>query len=334
MATLSSVGRNESKRGMDIAVALGAGGSKGNAHIGVLRVLEQEGFRIRAIAGTSFGGLVACFYAAGFTPDQMDAMFSRVDQAKMYARGKYETSSLYGLSKVNSWLSESLGEILFEELLIPCAVTAVDLRTSNEVLIKHGSVRQAILSTIALPGVFPSFLKEELELIDGGLLNPVPVAVARSLAPALPVVAISLTSPLGEAPQLHPLPMFDGLPEPFVARLNRTRIAKALDIFMRSVEIGGRQIAELRLELEKPEVIIRPAVSAIGLLDHVNVHEVVKLGEEAARAKLPELISATTWTTGASRRWFQLPAWISRGNGRLADGPMNEARPSRIRKAD
>ncbi len=324
MATLSSLARNSSKRGMDITVALGAGGSKGNAHIGVLRFLEQEGFRIRAIAGTSFGGLVACFYAAGFTADQMEEMFSRIDQAKMYARGKYDTSSLYGLTKVDGWLNESLGELTFEELLVPCAVTAVDLRTSNEVLIKHGPVRHAILSTIALPGVFPSFLKEELELIDGGLLNPVPVAVARSLAPSLPVVAVPLTSPLGEAPQLHPLPMFGGLPQPFVERLSRTRIAKALDVFMRSVEIGGRQIAELRLELEKPEVIIRPAVSAIGLLDHVNVHEVVKLGEEAARAKLPELFRATTWSAGLSRRWFQRPTWMFGASGRLADGPRSK----------
>jgi NTE family protein len=322
MATLSSLGqKNGSKRDMDIAVALGAGGSKGNAHIGVLRLLEQEGFRIRAIAGTSFGGLVACFYAAGFTPDQMEEMFSRVDQAKLYARGKYENSSFYGLTKVDGWLNESLGELSFEELLIPCAVTAVDLRTSNEVLIKDGTIRHAILSTIALPGVFPSFLKEELELIDGGLLNPVPVAVARSLAPSLPVVAVSLTSPLGEAPHSHPLPVFEGLPGPFVERLSRTRVAKALDVFMRSVEIGGRQITELRLELEKPEVIIRPSVSGIGLLEHVNVHEVVKLGEEAARAKLPELVRAATWSASASRRWFQFPTWMSRSSGRLADGP-------------
>ncbi len=323
MATLSRPwqGNLNLKRGMDIAVALGAGGSKGNAHIGVLRFLEREGFHIRAIAGTSFGGLVACFYAAGFTPDDIEEMFARVDQRKMYARGKYENSSLYGLMNVDGWLNQSLGELSFEELLIPCAVTAVDVRTSNEVVIQHGPVRHAILSTIALPGIFPSFMREELELIDGGLLNPVPVAVARTLAPSLPVVAVPLTSPLGYAPQSHPLPMFDGLPGPFVERLSRTRVAKALDIFMRSVEIGGRQIAELRLELEKPDVIIRPAVGAIGLLDHVNVHEVVKLGEEAAQAKLPDLLRATTWSAGLSRRWHQLPAWMSRTNGRLADGP-------------
>src|SRR5512140_3673713 len=198
MATLTGSERNRSRRGLDISVALGGGGSKGNSHIGVLRVLEKQGFNIRAIAGTSFGGLAACFYAAGFSPDDMEEIFSKVDQTKMYERVKDETSSLLGLSRVAGWLQDILGELSFEELLIPCAVTAVDLRTSNEIILRQGPLRPAILSTIAMPGIFPSFMSEELELIDGGLLTPVPVAVARALAPSLPVVAVALNSPLGK----------------------------------------------------------------------------------------------------------------------------------------
>ncbi len=322
MATLSSDALKSSPRKeTDIAVALGGGGSKGNSHIGVLRFLESQGFRIRAIAGSSFGGLVACFYAAGFTPDQIEEIFAQVDQAKMYTRVRDETSSLMGLTHVDGWLQESLGQLNIEELFIPCAVTAVDLRTSNEMIIKRGPVRNAVLATIALPGIFPSFMSEELELIDGGLLNPVPVAVARSLAPSLPVVAVALNSPLGEAPQVRSLSFLDSLPGLLAAQLENTRIAKALDVFLRSVEIGGRQIAELRLQLERPEVVIRPAVSEIGVLQRVDVHEVVKLGEEAARASLPELLRATTWGAGIGRRVFQRPVWTSKDSGRFADGP-------------
>jgi NTE family protein len=323
MATLSSRVQNGSKKEMDVAVALGGGGSKGNAHIGVLRVLEQEGYRIRAIAGSSFGGLVACFYAAGFSPDEIEEVFASVDQSRLYARVRHETSSLLGLTNVAGWLNDSLGGLTFEELPIPCAVTAVDLRTSNEMIIKHGPIRQAILSTIALPGIFPSFMSEELELIDGGLLNPVPVAVARSLAPALPVVAVALNPPLGEAPASRSRSLFllNGIPGRLAARLTGFRLARAFDVFLRSIEIGGRQIAELRLQLEKPEVIIRPAVSSIGVLDRVNVREVVKLGEQAAREKRSELLRATTWSAGLSRRVFQRPTWSSRTSGRLADGP-------------
>ncbi len=325
MATLSvdrsATRGNGARKDLDISVALGAGGAKGNSHIGVLRFLEKQGFRIRAIAGTSFGGLVACFYAAGFSPDDIEDIFSRVDQSKMYLRAKGERSSLLGLNRVDGWLQETFNDFSFDDMVIPCAVTAVDLRTSNEVIIRKGSVREAVLATIALPGIFPSFLSEELELIDGGLLNPVPVSVARSLAPGLPVVAVALNAPLGEPPRLRTLPWLDGLPARLAERLIKMRFAKALDIFMRSIEIGGRQIAELRLELEKPEVVIRPDVAGIGVLERVNVHEVVKLGEEAAQAKLPDLLRATTWSAGLGRLVFQRPTWSSRTRGGMADRP-------------
>ncbi len=325
MATLTGSDRNQSRKGQDISVALGGGGSKGNAHIGVLRILEKEGFNIRAIAGTSFGGLVACFYAAGFSPDEIEEIFSKVDQTRMYERIKDESSSLLGLSRVADWLQKSLGQMSFEELLIPCAVTAVDLRSSNEVILRRGPLRPAILSTIALPGIFPSFLSEELELIDGGLLNPVPVSVARSLAPSLPVVAVALNPPLGQPPRAgsrpRSMPWLTGLPGLLSVRLGNWRVAKALDIFMRSIEIGGRQIAELRLQIEKPEVVIRPQVTDIGVLERVDVHEVVKLGEEAALAQLPELMRSMTWSAGLGRRVFQRPVWSSKPGSRPADGP-------------
>src|SRR6202142_350964 len=115
---------------MNITLALGGGGSKGNSHIGVLRFLEQEGFKIRAITGSSFGGMVACFYAAGFHPDQMEEIFSTIDQSRLYSRDRNENSSLLGLSRVAKWLDNNLGKRTFDDLSIPCAVTAVDLRTS------------------------------------------------------------------------------------------------------------------------------------------------------------------------------------------------------------
>ncbi len=321
MATPSGTGRNSSRRDLDISVALGGGGARGLAHIGVLRFLEQQGFGIHAIAGTSIGGLVACFYAAGFSPDEIEGMFVRADPSKLYERVKNETSSIYGLTHVDGWLHESLGQMAFEDLPLPCAVTAVDLRTSNEVIIKQGPLRPAILSTIAIPGIFPSFLSEELELIDGALLNPVPVGVARALAPRLPVVAVVLNPPLGEPSPKRPLPWLSGLPKALRARLGNLRVARALDTFMRSVDIGGRQITELRLQLEKPEVVIRPKVGEIGVLERVDVHDVVKLGEEAASERLPDLLRATTWRAGLSRRVFQRPVWTSKTGSRPANGP-------------
>ncbi len=289
---------------MDLVLALGGGGAKGNSHIGVLRLLQKEGFRVRAIAGTSFGGMVACFYAAGFCPDDIETIFAAVDQARLYDRDKSEVASFLGLSRVEKWLEQHLGERTFDDLKIPCAVTAVNLQTSSEVVIEKGRLRDAILSTIAMPGIFPSFLRDDLELVDGGLLNPVPVALARSLAPSLPVVAVSLGTPLGQPPRSIPLPLLDSLPAALTARISNLRVTRALDIFMRSIDIGGRQIAELRFQIEKPEVIIHPNVDDVGMLERVDVAAVAKLGEEAARAKLPELRRVTSWNARLRRRIF------------------------------
>jgi len=282
---------------MDISLALGGGGAKGNCHIGVLRLLEQEGFHVRAIAGTSFGGMVACFYAAGFSAAQIEELFSSVDQTRLYDRSRDESPSLLGLSRVYKWLDHTLGERTFDDLLIPCAVAAVDLRTSQEVVLQKGRLRDAILSTIAVPGIFPSFIVDEFELVDGALLNPVPVALARSLAPSLPVVAVTLATPLGKPPRSVPIPLIEGLPSPLISSITNLRITRAYDVFMRSIDIVSRQIAELRFQIEKPDVVIRPEVDEIGLLDRVDVREVAKRGEIAARAKLPELKRASAWTT-------------------------------------
>jgi NTE family protein len=287
---------------MEIALALGGGGAKGNAHLGVLRVLAQEGVRVGAIAGTSFGGMVACFFAAGFTAAEIADIFAAVDQSRLYDRASTESPSFLGLSRVRHWLDRTIGARTFADTQIPCAVTAVDLRTSTEVVIRQGLLRDAVLSTIALPGIFPSFTRDDRELVDGGLLDPVPVAVARSLVPGLPVVAVTLTTPLGSAARSIPIPLLDGLPAALASQIARLRVIQAMDIFMRSIDIGGRQIAELRFQLEKPEVIVRPMVNEIGVLERVDVHEVAEIGEEAMRAQLPALRSATAWTARL-RRW-------------------------------
>ncbi len=290
---------------MDISLALGGGGSKGNSHIGVLHVLEKEGFHIRAIAGTSFGGMVAVFYAAGFSPDEIEDIFAAVDQSRLYDRVRDESPSFLGLGRVHKWLVHTLGERTFKDLKIPCAVTAVDLLTSCEIVLDTGLLRDAILATIALPGIFPAFRRDDWELADGGVLNPVPVALARSLAPSSPVVAVSLSTPLGAPPHSLSMPLPSVLPAPLIFRLSSLRITKAFDLFLRSIDIGNRQIAELRLQIEKPDVIIRPDMTGIGMLDRVDVHAMVELGETAAEAALPELRRITSWPSRLRRAVFR-----------------------------
>lgn len=289
---------------MDMTLALGGGGAKGNSHIGVLRRLEKEGFKIRAVAGTSFGGIVAAIYAAGYAPDEIEDIFANVDQAHLYGRLPEERPSLLGLAGVHRWLDEVLQERTFADLKIPCAVVAVDLNCGCEVILDDGPVKNAVLATIAVPGIFPAHLWHEWELVDGGVLNPVPVSVARSLAPSLPVVAVTLHVPMGVPARSFGMPVSSGLPKPILDRLAHFRYAQALDVFLRSVDVGNRAVAAYRLEVDKPDVIIRPTVADIELLKHVDVREVARRGDEAVEAVLPELRQMVSWTSRLRRGLF------------------------------
>ena len=278
---------------MDISLALGAGGAKGISHIGVLRQLEKHGFRVRAIAGTSFGGVVGALYAAGYPMDELEEIFASVDQRHLYGLRPQDNASLYGLAGIEQWLIETLGDRTFSDLKIPFAAVAVDLNSSREVILCEGCVRDAILSTIALPSIFTPFRADGMELVDGGIFDPVPVSIARSLAPHLPVVAVVLANPVGEPTRL---PYFKlPLPEPIVQQLTRLRISQALSVGMRSLDVSDRLLTDLRLKIEKPDVIIRPDVADVGLLDVVDIREVAKRGEVACEAVLPELKRVTAW---------------------------------------
>lgn len=289
---------------MEITLALGGGGAKGNSHIGVLRRLEKEGFKIRTIAGTSFGGMVAIYYAAGFTPDMIQEIFSKVDQGTLYARDSSDGPSLLGLSQVRKWLADTLGEKTFADLNIPCGVTAVDSKTGKEVIITEGRLADGILSTIALPGIFPVHHLNGWELMDGGVLNPVPVTVARSLSPDLPVVAVVLNDPLDKPVPTYTIPVPAMVPKPIAERITQLHFAQAFDIFMRAVDLNSRAVAHYRLQVDAPDVIIRPDVHSIDLLQKVDVEQVAKLGEIAVEAVLPDLKRAVSWTSTLRRKLF------------------------------
>ena len=280
---------------MDVSLALGAGGAKGNSHIGVLRQLEKHGFRVRAIAGTSFGGVVGAVYAAGYSIDELEELFARADQHHLYGRRPQDNASLYGLAGVEQWLIDALGDRTFADLKIPFAVAAIDLNSAREVILSEGLVRDAILATIAIPTIFSPFRVDGMELVDGGTFDPVPVSVARALAPHLPVVAVVLGNPIGEPAQM---PFKLPIPNP----LTRLRVTQALSVFIRTLDVSDRMLTDLRLKIEKPDVIIRPAVADIGLLDIVDIHEVAKRGEVAFEAVLPELKRATAWSNRLRRR--------------------------------
>jgi len=293
----------------EISVALGGGGVKGFAHLGVLERLEQEGFQIKAIAGTSAGGIVGAVHAAGYRVADISSALDRFNQRSFFARLPNDGPSLLGLAGMIDFLSKYFGEKTFKDLDIPFAVTAVDVESKQEFIIRDGLVRDAVLATIAIPGVFPPKRMEKANLVDGGILDPVPVAVARWLAPKLPVIAVCLTptpEKWAEMPLIKP-PVSIPIPGPILEQIARLRISQALKLFIESMDITMHMVAEARMQLEKPEVIIRPNVHHIGILDNVEPQKMIELGRLAAEESIADIREALGWHKQIVRR-FREPA--------------------------
>lgn len=291
----------------DISLALGGGGIKGIAHIGVINRLIQAGHSIQAIAGTSVGGLVGAVYAAGFDANEIASILYTMNRGSLFARVSGDGPSLMGLSGLTQVLTNVLGDRSFADLEIPFACTAVDLITGQEVILSQGRVIDAVFATIAVPGIFPPKTIGDAELIDGGVADPVPVALARWLKPRLPVVAVSL-SPVPEGWRHLPttakalLPSSTPIPTPIIEQFSRLRLAKAFDIFARSMDITSLMLGELRLQMDQPDAIIRPDVYQYSLLDTVQPEVLVKIGEQAAEEKLDAIKEALSWRKNISRR--------------------------------
>jgi NTE family protein len=296
---------------MKITLALSGGGVKGYAHIGALRVLEREGFTICGLAGSSAGGLIASLYAAGYSADEMESRLKGIDQGNLFAHMHGDAPSLLGFAGVTAILADLLGMRTFGDIRLPLAVTATDLNTGLPVVIKEGRLIDAVLATSAVPGVFPARSLDGHLLVDGGIMNPVPVAVARALNPRVPVIAVVLSPELGwgqdwlgDGPVSSPLINTN---VPLVYRIaGKLRLGQAFKIFITSMDLTGQMLLDKQLKLEKPEVIIRPKLGKIGIIDRVNIPDVIKSGELATQLALPAIQKALSWSNRFTRRIVSL----------------------------
>jgi NTE family protein len=288
---------------MEIALALGGGGVRGVAHIGVLRKLEAHGFKIRAIAGTSAGGLVGAVYAAGFSTEKIQAAVNELDKNRSFDRKPDDRASLLGLSSITNKLTELLSDRTFDELIIPYAATAVSLHSGKLIILHKGKVIDAVLATIAIPGVFPSQEIGGRVLIDGGVIDPVPVQVARWMRPDLPVVAVNLTKRpenYNEEQVSFPIPIPG--PNSIVEHLTQLRPVQAFKIFSRAMEVSSKHLTELSMQVYQPEVIISPRVGHIGILQNIDIEEIIQAGTDATEEILSQIKSEANWMKRIQRQ--------------------------------
>ena len=274
------------------------------AHIGVLAELERAGFRIGALAGTSIGGVIAAFYAAGRSPAEIAAWAEEAWGGGLF-RLHPSSGGLLGIDRIRDLLQNSLEDRTFDNLRCPLALTAVDLEAGCEIVLTQGRLVDAVLATIALPGIFPPRVRGDTRLVDGGVIDPVPVRPVRSLHRG-PVVAVVLSAKPGAPPGPSALEIV-----PAFGVISHLRVGQALQVFSRSFEIASRLFADLRLQMDHPEVVVRPQVDAIGILDTPKPGPVIEEGRAAMARELADL-----------ERWFGLGGTIRRLRRGFGGGPV------------
>jgi NTE family protein len=278
-----------------IGLALGGGGARGLAHIGVVKVLEREGIPVDLLAGTSMGGFIAACFAAGLTPADLEEEALHMAHLRnllpLVDRSKPGLGLLKGI-RVREYFFQHLGDRTFADLKVPLALVAVDLLTGEEVDLNCGLVTDAVRATVSLPGVLAPVRLGDRLLVDGGLLNNVPADVVRRMGADV-VIAVDVSARLNG---------FSGLLEAEGQSAHRSAVPLIIETLQRSEVIMAAWILKRRLTEARPEVLIQPAVenSPASIADFHRAAEIISAGEVATAAAVPDIRQAIMEREAAS----------------------------------
>ncbi|MFN4274219.1 MAG: patatin-like phospholipase family protein [Aliihoeflea sp.] len=280
-----------------IALALGGGAARGWSHIGVLRALDEAGIRIDMIAGTSIGALVGGCYLAGKL-DELEEFARSLTKRKVFGLLDFNWggNGLFGGMKLTNRMQEHIDGVTFADLPKPLVCVAAEIRTGHEIWLSQGNLITAMRASYALPGVFEPVACNGRVLVDGALVNPVPVSACRAHEQRL-VVAVNLHYDLfgraavikhsadvpegGSADDAHMV--VDRGPREREARIGIT------GVMVEAFNIIQDRISRARLAGDPPDLALQPKLGHIGLTDFHRAEEAISLGYEATKARLPEL---------------------------------------------
>ncbi len=277
-----------------LGLALGGGGARGGVHIGLLKVLDREGIAVGPIAGTSAGGLVGGLYAAGLPAAEIERLLVSMALGALI-EADHSGWSLVGTGRFIEALRRRIGDLHIEALPHPFAAVAVDLRSCREMLLAEGPLLQAIQATIAVPGILCPVPQGDALLVDGGLLNNLPVDVARKLG-AGRVLAVHLSRAPDDPPSDllcdGPIfgPLHGAMPRLLDCALRLTGRQRAMVAVGRSISILTSALLARRLEECPPDLLLRPALSVRGM-ELRRLPEAIAAGERLAEAHLDEIRS-------------------------------------------
>jgi NTE family protein len=296
------------------ALVLGGGGARGAAHIGVLEILERERIPFDCIVGTSMGGLVAGSYAAGLSPAQMRTKLAEADWTDIFldvadysqlsyrrkrvsqrylsgaqlgvtAKGLQLQPGVVAGEKIklffNQLVDADLGEREIQELGIPLAIVATDIATGERVVFDHGSLTQAMRASMSVPGLMAPVEYHGRKLVDGGLVDNLPIALARQLCRADRVIAVNVGSPLKSAESIGSL----------------------VSVTAQMIGILTKQNVERSLSsLTGADVYIAPELGEIKATDFFRYEESADIGRDAAERQI-ELLRALSVDQDVYAAW-------------------------------
>ncbi|MCB1393986.1 MULTISPECIES: patatin-like phospholipase family protein [unclassified Nitrobacter] len=314
-------GSNGQKVGLDsvkrpvIGLALGGGAARGFAHIGILRSLIAHGIEPDIVVGTSIGAVVGGAYAAG-----------RLDTLEEWARSlqprslfsyldiRLNGSGLIGGTRLTAQLEASLGQTQIEELPLKFASVATEVRTGHEIWLTHGRLVDAMRASYALPGIFAPMLIGDRWLVDGALVNPVPVSTARALGAEV-VIAANLSNDIFgrsttifshgtqnndvQEEAVEPPPRKLGLGKffSFERTVKREIFASGsrpgiVSVMTDAFNIMQDRITRARLAGDPPDLLISPRVGQIGWFDFHRANDLIANGTRAADRAIEAIVEA------------------------------------------
>lgn len=297
---------------MKTGIALGGGGAKGLAHIGVLKVLEGHGIIPDMVSGTSIGALIGALYVLRGSVAAVEEYALSFENSNLYPHlvPRPSSSGMISEKRIRAFLQGLFGSRRIEDLDRPFFCPAADIRNGREVMFDRGSLRQAVRASISVPVIFKPVRLRGRYLVDGGLLNPVPVDVLKKHDCGF-TIAVNVIAP--RPPRLRRRKRPDVKEKLLLARLDdflsRRLISgdpreepNMIEAFLSTMEILQQKLIAARLCADVPDAVIHIQTSDISMFEFYRPAEIIRRGEEAARREIATVLASWRRRRRASGR--------------------------------
>jgi len=263
-----------------IGVALSGGGARGLSHIGVLEVLEDIGVSISAVSGCSMGAIVGAAYCVGVDLKEIEKFISSTDWKSflMFSVFSLSKSGIVNDRKVDDVLKRYLGDKTFADCRKEFCCVAVDVLGGSKVVLKSGSLREAVRASISVPGIFPPVFKNDCFLMDGGIIEPLPTESIKELG----VNFVIASSIIFESDRISA-----GYGEKAELKNKGDKKLSIQTIIDKSMSIMHKQM--VKSYLSSAHIVIEPKIGDFGFFDFARGRQIIEAGRKAAVEKIPEI---------------------------------------------